>query len=192
MRRKLGNVLRILLLATLILSVPGAARTASNAQTAKAGTDDVPIEIGSTYSFGQTHVGTSVSRSFRLENKDTTRSMRIYGVWIKEDPNHPQWAILQKPKEDDWIPPGGSAELTISFIAYEPGVHEAVFSWYVEMKPVSEEDEDNFFVFSVTGEALENQDPEISRLSAVAGAGVSPSRPSGGGAWWGEGRTAGQ
>lgn len=160
MPRKPGVFLRLLLLAALILTTLGSARAASNAQVAEPDADDVVIEIGSTYSFGQAPVGASVTRSFRMVNQDTARSMRIYGVWIDQNFNHPEWAILEKPKEDDWISPEGSAKLTILFLGSKPGAHKARISWYVEMKPVSEEDKDNFFVFSVTGEALESQSPD--------------------------------
>lgn len=159
MPQKLGDLLRPLLLAVLIFSTPEAV-SAANSQEAESGPDDVTIEIGSTYSFGQTPVGAPVSRSFQLVNKDTARHMRIYGFWINQDLQHPQWAIVRKPDEDYWIPPGQTMKLTIEFLAYVPGTHKASVSWYVEMKPVSEEDKDNFFVFSVTGEALESRNPE--------------------------------
>lgn len=160
MSQELGVFLRHLLLAVLILPTLGPASATDNAQVAEPSADEVTIEIGNTYPFGQTPAGASVSRSFRLVNKDTARPMRIYGFWIGQNLNRPEWGILEKPREDEWISPGGSAKLTILFIGSEPGAYKADISWYVEMKPVSEEDEDNFFMFKVTGEALEHQSPD--------------------------------
>lgn len=149
-----------LLLAALTLLAPGPASAATDTEAGEPGAEGVTIEIGSTYSFGPTPVGNLVSRSFQLINKDTARPMRIYGFWISQNFNQPTWAILEKPGEDEWLPPGATAELEIQFIASKPGEHKADVSWYVEMKPFAEGDEDNFFVFTVRGEALEGESPE--------------------------------
>jgi hypothetical protein len=150
------NFLRTLLLMALILPATGST-SAAGPQKAGLSTDGKGIEIGSTFSFGQTPVGTEVSRSFRLVNEDPSRSMRIYGFWIDQDSAHEQWAITKKP--DGWIAPGESAELSLLWVAIRPGVQKARFSWYVEMRPASEEeDKDNFFTFNVEGEALEKKD----------------------------------
>jgi len=155
MHPKLGGFLCLLWLLALVLLSSGPAGAAT-VQAAEPGADDMRIEIGSTYSFGQTPVGFTVSRTLRLVNEDKSRSMRIYGFWINQNENDQQWAITKKP--DGWIPPGESAELTILFVASRPGARNVLISWYVEMRPASEEeDKDNFFSFTATAEALEGQ-----------------------------------
>lgn len=133
--------LRLLLMTALILSAPGSAGAANDTQAAEPGADEVVIEIGSTYSFGPTPAGASVSRSFRLVNKDTTRPMRIYGFWIGQNMNHPEWAIIEKPGEDQWLPssartsPWFREERCPASTMTEPTRAQIALAWLLAQKP---------------------------------------------------------
>jgi hypothetical protein len=109
------------------------------------------IKIGSTFPFGTTNVGSELTRTFRLINKDGTRPMTItHFVVDVADLNHNPWLIKERPSSS--IPPGGDDCFTVTLIGMEPGVFTAGFSWDADTDPPSEED--TFFTFDMKGEVL--------------------------------------
>jgi len=109
------------------------------------------ITIGSTFPFGTTYVGSELTHTFQLVNKDETRPMIIThfvmgGVSWTNSP----WIVKERPSGS--IPPGGDDCFTVTLLGLNEGVYTANFSWDADTDPPSEED--TFFVFEVKGEVL--------------------------------------
>lgn len=109
------------------------------------------IEIGSTFPFGTTHVGSELTHTFRLVNKDETRPMTITSFHADFiNLNNNPWLIKERPSSS--IPPGGDDCFTLTLLGIEAGEYKLRLSWNADTDPPSEED--TFFTFSVKGEVL--------------------------------------
>ena len=108
------------------------------------------IKIGSTVQFGTTYVGSELTHTFKLVNKDKTRPMTITNFFVGVDLNHDPWLVRERPSGS--IPPEGEYCFTITLIGLEAGVYKAGISFNADTDPPSEED--TFFTFDVKGEIL--------------------------------------
>lgn len=115
-----------------------------------------PHEItrGSTFSFGTTYVGSELTHTFQLINKDETRPMIITNFYMGSpgslNGNNGPWIIKERPSSS--IPPGGDDCFTVTLLGLSEGVYKTHFSWDADTDPPSEED--TSFVFGVKGEVL--------------------------------------
>jgi hypothetical protein len=143
----------ITLLAFLIVSIDTQAAPSQPGTTAQseAPAEVQDVKIGSTIQFGTTYVGSELTRSFRVINKDATRTMIITNFNMDAgNPNSNPWIVMRRPPSS--IPPGKEGFFTVTLLGTQVGVYTAGFYWNADTDPPSQED--TFFTFDVKGEVL--------------------------------------
>ncbi len=113
--------------------------------------------------FGGAVINTTETRDFRISNTGLA-TLTLIGTapnFIEiSGPDAAQFTVTTQPAENI-ASSGGSSIFQISYVPTVVGIHEASVSWE------SNDDDEGFFVFAITGNAVASPEPEIEVSGAI-------------------------